>query len=64
MRIYTDNVCNKEVFQALVSSSLFEGQNMKLYLQSRWKITVSVDNTLLFCNSLFPMWHFLPHFIS
>jgi hypothetical protein len=64
MHIYTDNVCNQEVFQALVSSSLFEGQNMKRYIHNWWKITVSVDNTLLFCSSLFPMWHFLPHFSS
>jgi hypothetical protein len=38
----------------LLFPRLFEGPNMNHY----------VHNTLFFCNSLFPMWHFFPYFSS
>jgi hypothetical protein len=66
--IHTENVCNEEVFQIVFPQLVWEAKYERS-VHSWWKKyvilnIVSVKNMLLFCNSVFPMWHSDPQFRS
>jgi hypothetical protein len=67
MCIYTDDVCNQEVFWILFLHFVWQAKYETLCLCSWWEKyvtlnTMSADNTTFICNSVSPMQHFQPYF--